>query len=491
MPLWSSGYDASLSRMKQRFESFSGVLLIKRMEVLMDLSKVISSKKTLDTNFDNYKKLLRRINPDNLEEIVTRLDSLPYDLNRKRFPHCKFESDFRAYFPLDDMKEYLTKNVSKYSLDSVMEYMSSLQYFVVSYNPVDFLYCSYGDGYSSCLSLNSKYDYCWGLPSLFTDSPRYMAYLSKGKHKNKKLYDDIAFRTIDKKIRAWMFKGKDKQVKILNHYSPSNCNSSCYDALYGYFFKYANNLFKDNLVSGNFTSSTTEIELMRLANAPCYIYEDCGLVLHPDKKIHTTEYGCYKKYGWTGAGYMNSDNTSILCYLENDLDNDHFRSHLTFTPCKDCGEPVSDKEIYRGVCPQCCELKYYRCWHCGNSHKRGTETELYEHYGICNNKVTICPECIKNRKTFTCDCCSKEFFKDNTKIFVGDGKYYCKECNEEHYYNCDYCHNYTIDSLMHSTGTPDYTCLACHQKTVTIRDEVYEAARLSDGAFFADWMLDF
>lgn len=103
-------------------------------------------------------------------------------------------------------------------------------YLVLSLNFADWLFCSTGDSWTSCLSLKSDYSYWGGLPSLVVDKNRAMLYLTTREKKLPFENSDYIFKdgslikdmAVDKLLcRSWLFLSNEDLIKVLPSYPVS------------------------------------------------------------------------------------------------------------------------------------------------------------------------------------------------------------------------------------------------------------------------------
>ena len=200
------------------------------------------------------KRMLRKLNPD---YIVKELDKIwrvfnlrettsyqVYGLNNteRELLHCLFmlrydkedinkvieysRQDHREDFPEDLLEKGVFCN-NRLFLPSEDEG----QFTVLSKNPYDYIWCSTGNGYQSCFSLESGY---WGiqdLPLLATQSWHFMAYTTNGMLEEFSLFSH-KFPVPNIKCRCWVYRTENGYMMDKMYGKPGSDPCDMEDTMY-------------------------------------------------------------------------------------------------------------------------------------------------------------------------------------------------------------------------------------------------------------------
>lgn len=113
----------------------------------------------------------------------------------------------RVFIKLSDADRALLKRHGKTS-----------KYIVISKNPLDYFYCSYGNSFQSCFALNSGMS-CWYGYVPFASTPEsYMIYLSDGTVTDVSLLNGKKFHLPQMYLRCWAYAGKDGELIVDKFY---------------------------------------------------------------------------------------------------------------------------------------------------------------------------------------------------------------------------------------------------------------------------------
>lgn len=184
---------------------------------------VFIEKMTKEKTRDSFNALVNIIYKDVPEVLKGIVDV--YNKDFEHFNIAGFEDypvyDGRLFIPLNDadlfdIKSYIKTNI--YKGFKVPEEWEGMKYLVISKNPYDWFFCSYGSMIQSCYSINSSHFGLFGtLPFIMSDDT-YMFYVTKEHPAQFNLFADGAGK-IDipyTYFRSWMYVEKDTRKPILD-----------------------------------------------------------------------------------------------------------------------------------------------------------------------------------------------------------------------------------------------------------------------------------
>ena len=151
-------------------------------------------------------------------------------------------TDNRIIIPLSkadkyDLKAYLKlKEVSSETIDSLLK----MEAIVISKNPLDYFYCSYGNSFQSCYALNSSYKGWYGyLPFCITDES-FIVYGTSGKVVKTGIISGNKFHQPQMFWRTWGYADDNGNLLIDKKYRGSG---KSYDCLVEYCCKFLTDNF--------------------------------------------------------------------------------------------------------------------------------------------------------------------------------------------------------------------------------------------------------
>ncbi len=340
-------------------------------------------------------------------------------------------------------------------------------YLVLSCNFEDWFFCSTGESWRSCLSLESQYFYWSGLPGLITDTNRAIIYVTD---KSKKYpLKDTKYRdmSLDKMIiRSWVLLsheglnvvgfypsgfigmvdirniiGYDKVFRICETSSLRSKNS--FRLLY-HSNNIANSIYYDHTCLAN---SEKEPKGLREDTLFHHLFEGGGITsysLDEESFVHedvifsfcdglseminfgyemekgfidvNAPYCCYCDCRITGeVFYADNEEFCYECFSEN------------YSLCSDCGEVILNMYINTAedgeqYCYQCYKDNFSICINCNNEHK--IDEMVYSE----NMDGVICKDCLESFFV-ECSVCSDIIREEDSHII--DGEFFCCECKEE------------------------------------------------------------
>ena len=348
--------------------------------------------------------------------------------------------------------KFIKKN--KYIDDDTIQNITTIKnsiqnlYLCISRNPIDMLFASTNQNFTSCLSLNSDYEnaYYLGLSWVSADPNRFIAFISNGKF-SRYTIKDFEFKHFKYLSRAWGIIDKSNHV-VLNKRYPNDQ----YDLRR--LISYIHNT-KHSLKQSKFNLPFYP----QNENADYYIlYGDEILLRKHEKKF---------SYSSLNQHYALKQEDNI--YYKDGFENLEYLDDLySGIVCESCEVQLheDDTYYYDGI-PYCnnCFYEYYNhCYNCGDS--APTEDGAYI------NEEFYCEGCVDKYFTQCNDC--KEFV-DNDNITCAIDKYdntidVCEECLRDYYYVCDECGEYYHNDITIHHSNDTY-CNDCYMKIMTKCEE--------------------
>lgn len=208
-------YDALVETIRYCFEHNLSTFTDVADEILfkdLDTTPVDYSKQDIDCPLKDFS------NDYELRSLIALAD-YPVELAEKLW-ECRKEDNWclkefkdfpkynnRVFIKLSDADRALLKRHGKTS-----------KYIVISKNPLDYFYCSYGNSFQSCFALNSGMS-CWYGYVPFASTPEsYMIYLSDGTVTDVSLLNGKKFHLPQMYLRCWAYAGKDGELIVDKFY---------------------------------------------------------------------------------------------------------------------------------------------------------------------------------------------------------------------------------------------------------------------------------
>lgn len=212
-------YDALVETVRYCFEHSFSTFTDVPDEILfkdLDTTPVDYSKQDIDCPLKDFS------NDYELRSLIALAD-YPVELAEKLW-ECREEDNWvlkefkdfpkynnRVFIKLTDADRALLKRHGKTS-----------KYIVISKNPLDYFYCSYGNSFQSCFALNSGMS-CWYGYVPFASTPEsYMVYLSDGTVTDVSLLNGKKFHLPQMYLRCWAYAGKDGELIVDKFYRSDN-----------------------------------------------------------------------------------------------------------------------------------------------------------------------------------------------------------------------------------------------------------------------------
>lgn len=381
----------------------------------------INDKEKIDPAYIYYTNIIRdhARYDSNLKNLSDEVDFISYDV---------FDSGMVTYKKQKrKLFKFLIDNniLEQFNIDKINSLRTNGEMrLCISRNPIDYLFVSTNQSFSSCLNLKSSAEGCsWaGLGSISVDPNRFLMFLSSGKIK-KYYLKRCEFKHFGYRVRSWgLITENDKIITVYNY--PSNFD---YETLFSY-------LGIDNSHYGwpdSCRKSKFKFEIPRHENDEVsFIYID---------NIGISSKGNEYWYDYSGyTGFLTS-----------------FESELTFE------EIESIDDLYNSYHSHC-----YDC-ECRMSDDEG--------YIVYDN--LLCENCF-DENYFTCRQCSEA--RNNDDSYNVDGCLYCEYCYREYFIECNKCEEPFPNEEVHETSDGNCYCESCYNEITFECDECGEREMIED-----------
>lgn len=249
---------------------------------------------------------------------------------------------------------------------------------VLSLNPVDMFLASTGNGWNSCISLDSDYEkgYWTGLPGIFGDKNRCIVYLTDGSQK------DVYGMTAEKqKSRSWGILNNEEKIILLRWYPSQKISINSINSVIG------SNYFEKTTEDTCWSSKNSIIPIFHKNGNSSFIYQDGSHIENINKKFFITQ-------GFGGHTFINDklevaegdlfdfgNKPQLTEIINANTTIEEYSETLNLYTCDDCGEKVEEEYIYRledgrFVCDNCLESYYVLCESCNEYFIQGDIIEV-------------------------------------------------------------------------------------------------------------------
>ena len=338
---------------------------------------------------------------------------------------------------------------------------------VLSCNFADWMLCSAGETWTSCLNVGSG-AYWRGIVSLIGDKNRAMLYITNGKKKN---WHGIEVDAV--LSRTWVLLSDMNEKKIIKFYPQSFLKEDDVKSITG-----------DNSYTFNPSSMNGKSEIVPI----CFnkdgvwssIYND-GCRIHKDK-FHKTgklflDFSGGRSFDVVSIPHKTFEGIEIIpnsANLHNYLEyNKSLNDDIQTNHCKHCDKflkvvHVIDNNFY---CSECSDLLYSKCDLCGKYH----EKRVVKSARINNDTVDICNDCFN--KTVICKCCGERFTENETKT-LKNKTIVCNTCKKTRVKVCYICGDEVLDinAIKHEG---ELVCSTCFKKPMFIKYEACDTCNSS------------
>jgi hypothetical protein len=319
---------------------------------------------------------------------------------------------------------------------------TSALYCVVSKNPMDWLFMSTNQSFSSCMSLNSDYRaaFYMGIPEYMVDPNKYLVYITKGKMNSYQIkgYHFRHFRYINRSIAVVT----DKKALAMVNYYPSRVTSygTGLNKLGIDIVDRSYNRHGDRVIGTWQSNTLQEAPELRFAGGElCAPYHDHGVSYKPigqrsRKYYHDrTASGSRMNIHW-GNGF------EAIRSIDDFID--------PKATCASCDCSWSEDELTwindDQICDDC-RSEYYRyCQDCDEYHwhESGSYVGPYDDF--------VCESCL-DWNYFYCEECGCYYLNDE-KTMIGEDAY-CEECAADNSFACVEC-----QGIFHNDDDYGHNC---------------------------------
>lgn len=211
---------------------------------------------TIDKTFDYTKaydcaiKNELTIKATDLEvKTLLAMCNYPEDLGQKMYESYKQPKKFmvdafkdfevvdnRIIIPLSEADKYRIKKAIKKSNEYTRQELAKINAIVISKNLNDYFYCSYGNAFQSCFSLNSSANAWYGyMPFAMTDES-FIIYGTTGGINKTGIISGKKFHSPNMIFRAWGYASDDKKLVVDKRYM-ADIESNAFAVFLDYFAK--------------------------------------------------------------------------------------------------------------------------------------------------------------------------------------------------------------------------------------------------------------
>ena len=304
----------------------------------------------------------------------------------------------------------------------------------VSKNPVDYLFCSTNQSFTSCLNLISEYPYYLGLPHYMADRNIFMIFMTTGKLKRYNV-KNMSFRHFNILSRTWGVWTRDNKMHLMKYY-PS--------------------------FSIDFQPFLEKVDIE--VQPPDSYWES----KHPMAEVFFRNYNRVMPFidNVKGCERYISDGES-----ECGMGVKHKKGFENFNNIDDCGGAIciscddtiqTDEERYwhdnGPYCEHCYNEHYSYCPWCDDY---APNDDMYH---VESHSEHWCRSCV-DECTFICDDCGNRNHTDDRYSDSEDDFEYCENCYEKHLLICDECEELTQKDDMAITSDDKFMCSYCYGNT--------------------------
>jgi len=355
-------------------------------------------------------------------------------------------------------------------------------YLCISRNPIDYLFASTNQSFSSCISLSTGYPDApyMGLGALVADPNRFIVFTTNGNTSNYNIhnYSFTNFRYIN---RSWGIALSKNKHLIFKEYPNKTVDIT--NVLRAIGVPATNNYSSEEKTHSLFTFPTpkhidgeiSSIFMDKLGLEDAYILTAIKDIKtkpgskktkkHAIKKLNNTK----GKQTRIGIKYSNVGKTGCISNfhfeggfhsIDYNLDIDDLRYNHDYYYCSRCDGSMYEGDTFTG--PQG-EILCEGCFNETTTYCQICETDVYVEeaqycYVIDYGDVAVCEQCIRNYSVCSeCDCLDKH---QNIYLDIHENVV-CRECIEDkNYVSCTECGDYFVPE---DGSTEKGVCLFCYE----------------------------
>lgn len=248
---------------------------------------------------------LKELNPLNELKIMLALCQYPKDLGQKIYDYACEEHEFklkgfedfevnnnRIIIPLSAVDKYnIKKRLKQAGYTEGFDEVLSINALVISKNPIDYFYSSYGNAFQSCFSLNSSMSCWYGYVPFVMAEESFIVYATTGEVMKTGIIGGSKFHNPNMLWRAWGYADKKGSLLIDKKYRKADNKynvliEECCDIMQKRF----------NIICDGPHYSDKERKLLNKGEGLYNIWEEYGLKFYADS-IRKSGKGVIFKYG--------------------------------------------------------------------------------------------------------------------------------------------------------------------------------------------------
>lgn len=224
---------------------------------------MLSLCKYPNTVYSNMMEAFDKDWTDNLHEI-------------KELEQCSV-IDNRIYIPVSEYHIELLRD--KIGEDSLNE-LKTMKYVVVSKNPYDFFFASYGSNIQTCYSISSPYLGWYGFLQYAACKGLYIVYGTNGKDNPQSIISGKKWSVPQMSFRCWGWLSEDNHLLCDRVYKPNTLSDKHRDTI---------GIWLDNWFTVPFKTRTDHYTALKYAEEYHQAYTDNPLRMYPDSVVFTRD----------------------------------------------------------------------------------------------------------------------------------------------------------------------------------------------------------
>lgn len=406
-------------------------------------------------NPDEYeKKLFKQL------EVAEEFDVLNYEI----FCSGKLTvgKDERKLFRFCLQNELLTR--AQVDRLNVLKTKGGL-YVCLSRNPVDYIFVSTNQSYTSCLNLESEAEGCFwmGLGGLIVDPSRFLVFVTNGKILRYQV-KGLEFKHFKYTSRSWGIISKHEELCLVNAYPADKIRMKDKLVEAGYKVLKHSDHFKQSLINH-------ELPRHQDGSESTIYLDNVGISCRNEDKRKNGRTWYYTDDGTTGSlSEFDYDGTfeNVGCF--DDLMHE-MRS------CDYCGERYHEENGFYlehggGVCGYCYDEYHFTCRYCRSVY-HNDEAEYH-------NDQAHCSYCFR-QNVRTCHGCAETVSRNDG--YTVSGWDYCPDCYNKEFFECCHC---SVPKPHDECGPKDYTdyCQVCYDE---VFDECAECGTVEEAYLLSSY----
>lgn len=440
-------------------------------------------RKDNDTGYSEYKNTLRnKVSNEKDPEIKDKVLSLIYNhniLSYKVYKENKVEVNNNIFKLFSMLKKYQIFDGK--DIDKLNTYKTRGDlYLCISRNPIDMLFASTNQSFSSCENLygRDRTPQSTPLGSTILDPNRVIVFVSNGNLKKFPVLSDIEMYHFRYICRSWGLLSQEDELVLIRHY-PNNVISMA-----EYLNKFGIKSY--DTFNGRFIPNFKSKLSFKKPNPP--------------NRPHKFVYVDYIKHQSTGYYEANKHSTRGCDHCETGLNISDMKivnrnndvlivcgscAKRFYILCPICGEQTDDRSVRKSpdgekICRFCYNREYGKCSKCNNDFH--LEDLIYSgdsNAAFCDKCATeennMCPICNKSiergiqvkARTFRIEFEKlKTKYRMNRKELLDNGEV-CEDCYHKYYFKCDACQTIKERSLGYPRiASGQELCSNCSNKVM-------------------------